>query len=386
MDSKEKQRVAQDVMTVEFRLAEHQDSAALQAYDRLPLDHAATLGSALGVVLELYRTLQKLAPSGGHETYRATVPAGVSAALTATPGGSRLVSVLQTAPKKLTPVPVDPVSLVMAAALVAIDKRLDTVQAAQAEILDFLQAQNEAALRADLLTLSDVMQDYRFNWDNPTFCTNKHLQVQEIRRSAEKNLLLYQRQAETALAQVKKHPTDDAQRRCLADVGAGFHYYRMSVYLYAFSSFLEATLLGNFRSDYLENVRRKVETHDAQYQAFYAACYDRVAEIASSSAETQAILRFAGAQKAVGGFLGRIPGVRRGQLDEGLQAAGERLEGMEAQRTEAILDAFRIHSESGAALFLEKIKAVDRLFNDETEYVLDGENLFVRMGEIVCQP
>ena len=380
MDPNEKR----DVRTVAFQPTERQTTASLMGYERLPLDRAASVGSALGVVLELYKTLQKLAPAGGGETFRAVVPAGVSAALTATPGGSRLVSVLQTAPKKLTPVPVDPVSLVMAAALVAIDKRLDTLQAAQAEILDFLQAQNEAALRADLLTLSDVMQDYRFNWDNPTFCTNKHLQVQEIRRSAEKNLLLYQRQAETALAQVKKHPTDDAQRRCLADVGAGFHYYRMSVYLYAFASFLEATLLGNFRSDYLENVRRKVETHDAQYQAFYAACYDRVAEIASSSAETQAILRFAGAQKAVGSFLGKIPGVRRGQLDEGLQAAGERLEDLETQRTEAILDAFRIHSESGAGLFLEKLKAMDRLFNDETEYILDGENLFVRMGEIVC--
>ena len=188
MDTKEKRRAAvQDVMTVEFRLAEKQDAAALQSYDRLELAHAATLGSALSVVLELYRTLQKLAPAGGSETYRATVPAGVSAALTATPGGSRLVSMVQTASKRLTPVPVDPVSLVMAAALVAIDRRLDAVQAAQTEILDFLREQNEAGLRADLTTLSDVMQDYRFNWDNATFCVNKHLQVQEIRRSAEKN-------------------------------------------------------------------------------------------------------------------------------------------------------------------------------------------------------
>ena len=379
MDTKEKRRAAvQDVMTVEFRLAERQDSAALQAYDRLPLDHAATLGSALGVVLELYRTLQKLAPSGGNEAYRATMPAGVSAALTATPGGSRLVSMVQTAPRKLTPVPVDPVSLVMAAALVAIDNRLDAVQAAQAEILDFLREKNEAELRADLTTLSDVMQDYRFNWDNATFCVNKHLQVQEIRRNAEKNLLLYQRQAENALSQIKKRLTDDDQRNCLAAAGGGFHYYRMSVYLYAFASFLEVTLLGNFRSDYLENVYRKVEAHDAQYRAFYAECCDRIAGIASASVESKAVLRFAGAQKAVGGLIGKIPGIRRGQLDEGLQAAGERLEGLEEQRTAAILESFRIHSESGAQLFLEKLTALDKLFNDETEYVIDGENLYIR--------
>lgn len=378
MDTNEKQRAAQDVMTVEFQLAEQRDAAALAGFERLPLSSAASIGSALGVVLELYKTLQKLAPAGGSEVYRARMPAGISAALTATPGGSRLVSMVQTAPKRLTPVPVDPVSLVMAAALVAIDKQLDAVQATQTEIMDFLRAQNEAGLRADLATLSDVMQDYRFNWDNPTFCTNKHLQVQEIRRSAEKNLLLYQHQAEDALAQVKKRLTDDEQRRVLAAVGAGFHYYRMSVYLYGFASFLEVTLLGNFRSDYLQNVREKVEAHELQYRAFYTDCYDRVAAIASDSAESKAILRFAGAQKAVGSFLGKIPGVRRGQLDEGLQAAGERLEGMEAQRTEGILDAFRIHAESGARLFLEKLDTLDTLFNDETEYRIDGENLYIQ--------
>ena len=383
MDTNDKLRAAaKELMTVELRLAEQQDAAALSDYERLPLDRAASIGSALGVVLELYKTLQKLAPAGGGETYRAAVPAGVSAALTATPGGSRLMSMVQTAPKRLTPVPVDPVSLVMAAALVAIDKRLDDVQAAQTEILDFLREQNEAALRADLLTLADVMQDYRFNWDNPTFCTNKHLQVQEIRRNAEKNLLLYQRQVEDALAQIKKRPTDDDQRRTLAAVGGGFHYYRMGVYLYAFASFLEATLLGNFRSDYLQNVFRKVELHDVQYRQFYTDCYDRVSEIAAASAESKAVLRFAGAQKAVGGLIGKIPGVRRGQLDEGLQAAGERLEGLEARRAEGILEQFRIHSESGAGLFLEKLTALDKLFNAESEYVIDGENLYVRVEDV----
>ena len=378
MDTTAKRRMAQDVMTVEFQLDEQREAAALTGYERLPLSGAASIGSALGVVLELYKTLQKLAPAGGSETYRARMPAGISAALTATPGGSKLVSMVQTAPKKLTPVPVDPVSLVMAAALVAIDKQLDAVQAAQTEIMDFLRAQIEASLHADLATLSDVMRDYRFNWDNPTFCVNKHLQVQEIRRGAEKNLLLYRQQASDALSQVKKRLTDDEQRRVLAAVGAGFHYYRMSVYLYAFASFLEATLLGNFRSDYLESVRQKVETHDLQYRAFYTDCYDRIAAIAADSAESKAILRFAGAQKAVGSFIGKIPGVRRGQLDEGLQAAGERLEGMEAQRTEGILDAFRIHSESGARLFLEKLRTLDSLFNDETEYRIDGESLYIR--------
>ena len=57
MDANEKRRTAaQNVMTVEFQLAERKDLAALSQYERLPLDHAASIGSALGVVLELYKT------------------------------------------------------------------------------------------------------------------------------------------------------------------------------------------------------------------------------------------------------------------------------------------------------------------------------------------
>ena len=100
MDTNEKRRsAAREVMTVEFRHAEQQNAAALSGFTRMPLDHAASIGSALGVVLELYKTLQKLAPAGGKEDYSAHVPAGVSKALTATPGGSMLVSMVQTAPK-----------------------------------------------------------------------------------------------------------------------------------------------------------------------------------------------------------------------------------------------------------------------------------------------
>ena len=85
---------------------------------------------------------------------------------------------------------------------------------------------------------------------------------------------------------------------------------------------------------------------------------------------------------AVGGLIGKIPVISRGQLDENLQASGERLEAMEARRTEAIMEQFAIHSESGAALFLEKLNAMDKLFNEETEYVIDGENLYIRTEDL----
>ena len=80
--------------------------------------------------------------------------------------------------------------------------------------------------------------------------------------------------------------------------------------------------------------------------------------------------------------LRRLPLLRRGQLDEGLQASGDRLAGLEDRRAEAILEQFTIHSESGAQLFLEKLDALNKLFNDETEYIIDGENLYVRTEEV----
>ena len=61
--------------------------------------------------------------------------------------------------------PYNPTMLFMAAALMSIDKKLDIIQETQQEILSFLENKEKANLKASLDTLSDILNNYKYNWE-----------------------------------------------------------------------------------------------------------------------------------------------------------------------------------------------------------------------------
>ena len=144
----------------------------------------------------------------------------------------------------VTTVPYDPTALFMAAALMQINQKLDDIKQTQQEMFDYLKDKDRAKLRGNLDTLRDVLDNYRFNWDNETYKKNKHALVQSIRNDAAAAIV--QQRAEVRKAVGKEagllHFDEDARRKARKTL-SDLKEYRLSVYLYGFSSFLEVLLL-----------------------------------------------------------------------------------------------------------------------------------------------
>lgn len=95
---------------------------------------------------------------------------------------------------RMTALPCDPTMLFMAVALMGINQKLNNIQEAQQEILAFLEEKERAVLQGNLNALNDIMNSYKFNWDNETFKTNKHILVQQIKKESEASIILYRDQ------------------------------------------------------------------------------------------------------------------------------------------------------------------------------------------------
>lgn len=65
-----------------------------------------------------------------------------------------------------------------------IEKKLNTIQETQKEILEFLKEKERATLQGNFNVLSDIMGNFKYNWDNDTYKTNKHLGGREEKRTA----------------------------------------------------------------------------------------------------------------------------------------------------------------------------------------------------------
>ena len=146
---------------------------------------------------------------------------------------------------RMTPLACDPTMLFMAVTLMNIEKKLDAIQQTQENILQFLEEKERATLQGNLNTLGDVLTNYKYNWDNAQYKTNKHILVQQIKKDAEASIILYRDQIGKILQKRSLIHSDMEVKSILKKLQSHFKDYQLALYLYAYSAFLDVMLLGN---------------------------------------------------------------------------------------------------------------------------------------------
>lgn len=273
---------------------------------------------------------------------------------------------------------VDPTMLFMAAALMNIEKKLDAIQETTEEILEFLEEKERAALQGNLNVLGDVMTNYKYNWDNATYKANKHILVQQIKKEAEASIVLYRDQIGKKLRKRTFIHADQTVKDTLSKLQAQFKDYRLALYLYAYSTFLEVMLLGNFSEGYLNSIEQRINEYSLQYRTLYTDCYNQMEEYSKSSIQAGVLSGLAVASKFMGETIAKVPVISNSQLDENLIEAGQRLDKRGSKRATAALEGLAQNRLSVTLPFVENIRAVNDLYNKPVAYLIDKENVYVQ--------
>ena len=254
-----------------------EDNVNLSTYTKLPLGNLPAIGVAFEPIAAAFSSVVNGA--GGSGLYRVSVPNGMHLAA-ASDGSGLLGSALSNTSNqiagqaRLNPVVCDPTMLFMAAALANIQKKLDTIQETQQEMLDFLIQKQKSELKGNLLFLTDIMKNYKFNWNNKTYKNSNHIKVLDIKQEAEKSIIFSQTKIEKVIAKKSLIHADQDVNKMISKVRSDFEDYQMAVYLFAYSSFLEVMLLGNYDSNYLHGISSKIEDYSFQYRDLYTKSYN----------------------------------------------------------------------------------------------------------------
>lgn len=341
--------------------------------------------SAFGLALEpLATAIQSVVSEGGGSgLYRVAVPEGGHLAMFKD-GSGYLGTVLNegiSGQARLTPVLCDPTLFLVAAALASIDKKLDEIQEIQQEMLDFLKQKEKSDLRGNINFLSEVLANYKYNCNNAMYKSSNHKSVLEIKREAEKKIDFYQKQIETALAKKNVIHADRDVKKQMAKVQEGFQDYQIALYLYGFATFLDVMLLENFDGAYLTSVAQKIENYSFTYRELYTKSYDQIEAYSKTTVKSGVMRGLAAATKRTGEGIAKIPVVSKGFLDEALIGAGDRLKGMQETSTGKKMRGLVSMQTSHVQPFIENINNVNRLYNQPTEMLFDGENLYIGLGE-----
>ena len=353
---------------------------------RIPFTEAALTGGSL---MQLAPTLKALVSGnqiGNGSLVRVVFPAGVKGNLAIDKAGMALGGILKDggglAQARL--VAVDPATLAaqaaMAAIMMEINKKLDNIQEMQQRILGFLEQDKQAEQQANLKVLTDILEGYKHNWDNAQYLQNHHMKALDIKQVAEKNIIFYQEQIAAATKKMPAIHLDQAVKAAITELGKLFSQYRMALYQFSFASFLEVMLLGNFRQAYLDQVAAKVQEYNQHYQIQFSECRDMIKRYSSESVETKVLAGIGNAGKALGKFIGSVPFLAQGPVDEWLQDNGEALLKGNDKKAQKVASLFSAEEKIGSEVFVDSIRNVALISNQTTDVLFDGEALYLTVA------
>lgn len=276
-----------------------------------------------------------------------------------------------------TVLPIDPTTMMIAAALMQIEKKLDNLQKTADDILRFLTVDKQSRQRGNLNVLGEIFEEYKQDCSNEKRNALRNVEVQAIKREAQQDILFYQEQiAKELQKQQLIHGLQQAQSM-LEGTSKEFQEYRLACYLYAFASFLDVLLQKSFESAALDSVKRKMEEISDRYRKLYSDCRTRLEKYQKTSLETQLIGGIGSLAKTVGKAIGSVPVLRDGSVDEALIHAGDTLDSRGQEWLAKKLERFEELEDDRMRTFIENVQSVDLLYNQPRSMLTDGESIYI---------
>lgn len=274
-----------------------------------------------------------------------------------------------------TVLPFDPMTMMMAAALIGIDSRLNDLQEKAEEILQFLKLEKQSKQRGNLNMLSEIMEEYKRDCNNEKVCALRVVAVQDIKREAHQDILFYQEQIARKLrAQRAIHVAQDAQA-LLDTVISEFYEYQLASYLYAYTSFLEIMLQKNF--DAAPVAAERMEAFAGKYSELYADCHAQIANYQRTSIEAQVISGLGNAAKAVGQRIASVSVLSKSSVDATLINAGKSLDRFNSDAVAKRLERLAPLADSRMDAFIRNTRTMELLFSKPEAMITDGKNLYI---------
>lgn len=270
----------------------------------------------------------------------------------------------------------DPTVMMMSVALAGIEQELGEIKELSKKIFSFLEHEKESEIESDLEILNKSINDFRFNLEDEKYLINNHKQVMDIRRTANKNMLFYKKEIKDALFKDKLFITNNSMNSIIEEIQKQFRYYRLSLYIYSFSTFMEILLLGNYKNEYLLNKKKELDELDNEYSEVFNNALEYVKKNANKSLEGNVLSGLGSAGKAIGNLAEKV---KIKNVDNWLNEKGDNLKQSGQNIKDDFITKFDDIKESKSRPFINQIEKVDCIYNKTKEIYFDKENIYLEM-------
>lgn len=346
---------------------------------KIPFTEIAALGGAFAGVVE------KMATSAAGEVFRCVFPKGVQGALAVAKDGTGALGAIFNDGKIVgqarwvaVDTAVGPACLkaaLVAVAVLAVVKQIQDIKDGQKEIIGILERDKKSQLLADYDLLASYMDEYQFYWENEATLVVNLNQVKNIKRNAMKDIRSYVEQIEGMLS-AKKNPLKiKSASTKIGQILDHFVHYKLALHVFALAEYMEVMLSKNFQSEYLKRIEDELREQALTFLNLYTACFDKIEVLKKEAITAQAANKSANALRSVGNFIGSIPLVKEGPVDEFLIGVGDTISDAEKTRLEKTLAFFIQYKDSGLIPIADHIATINQLSNHPVVMLYDNDVL-----------
>jgi len=198
----------------------------------------------------------------------------------------------------------------------------------------------------------------------------------DIQRSARQQMTSYQKKLEEDL---KSNPLLIIQSEVSSakkKISKKFKYYSLSLYTYSLASYIEIMLSGNLAEKNILSIKEEIEKLSSAYSAMFTKCLNYLEKMSESSIESNVLKGVGEASKAIGSFLGNIPFIKDGPVDEFLQDGGEELNKSAKKMEKDIIKSFKKLENAKTSVFIDRLNELNQIYNHTSDVCIDNENIY----------
>lgn len=361
---------------------------------KLPLDQMASLGVGFGSLPTMFRSVTTTisAPTLLQATDKLGNPLDPAVLQRFSDGSGMLGSFRDAATgfgqarlhqidpgtiQSVATMPYDPTMLFMAAALAQINQKLDAIQDTVNEMFEYMRLKDKAELRGNVKTLEDVLEAYRYNWNNDIWRKNAHMKVVDIKQESEKAIIHLRAQIRAKMGEKGPVELRFAVGGRLDKVLDRLKEYQLATYTYSFAAFLEPMLSENFDEANLNAIAAKISDHGNEYRKLYTECYNAIEESSKASADAVALRGASAAFAGLGAFVKQTPLGERTSIDETFEKAARGVGSFNEGQTRSLMEKL-LHAKAPNVLpFKQSLEVVNDLHNHPYQLAADGESVYL---------
>ena len=143
------------------------------------------------------------------------------------------------------------------------------------------------------------------------------------------------------------------------------------------ASMMEIMLSGNFKEEYIDDVKEEIEKLSSVYRDLFAECSVYLEKISGASVKANVLKGMGTASKAVGKFMGSIPLVKEGQVDEFLQDSGKHIKSTAKEIEMGAITTFAEISNPETRVFIDRMEEMIQIYNHTARICFDDKNIYL---------